>query len=171
MLNKECSNKIWTHFLLKFCNILETRPNSDQIKTSIVVQIPPLLSAGSILWFWWHAWFSALANSGHAQKPFFTSNEPNIFALPPPDVDLHAGFIWQNAILDIGGRRCHQGDICTPERGPIPQSTNPPPNHLSQYNISLLSQYGQKVTKNVPDYHLHYQKSPVWQLHLRSLDP
>ena len=67
----------------------------------------------------------------------------------PLDVDLHAGFIWQNAIPDIGGRRCHQGDICTPERGPIPQSTNPPPNHLSQYHISLLSQYGQKVTKEL----------------------
>ena len=82
-------------FSREFCNFLETRPNSDQIKRSIGDQILLLLSYPEpILWFWWHARFSGLANCGHAQKPFFTgSNEPNIFALPPPDVDLHAGFI------------------------------------------------------------------------------
>ena len=133
----------------EFCNFLETRPNSDQIKASIKFLSAP------ILWFWWHARFSGLANSDHAQKPFFTgSNEPNIFALPPPDVaDLHARFIWQNAIAAIGGDAGHQGDICTPERSsqsPIHQQTLPPHNRLSQYHISpLLSQYRQKRYKKL----------------------
>ena len=31
------------------------------------------------------------------------------------------------------------GDICTPERGrPIPQSSNSPPNRLSQYHFSAF---------------------------------
>ena len=60
-------------------NEVEFRSDKKQASLDIL-----LLSVRSILWFRWHAWFSGMAHSGHAQKPFFTSNEPNIFALPPP---------------------------------------------------------------------------------------
>ena len=131
-----------------FCNFLEMRPNSDQIKTGIGDQI---LLSGSILWFWWHARFSGLANSGHAQKPFFTSsNEPNIFALPSPRrrICMRGSFDkMQSQILE---KMRHQGDICTPERGnlPIHQTSS----LLPIVYLNIISRFfpntGKSVTKS-----------------------
>ena len=143
----------------EFCNFLETRPNSDQIKSSIGDQI---LLSGSILWFWWHARFSGLANSGHAQKPFFTSsNEPNIFALLPPDV----GFAWGVHLTKCNPRywrRCGiRGTFVLLREAnlPIHQTLLP----LPIVNLNIISHFFPNTDKNVTKstiwlYHHHYKE-------------
>ena len=146
MLNKECTNKIWAHFLLGFCNILETRLNSDQIKNkhrwtfSSYLWGPSFGFGGTLDFPGWHI---PATPKNHFSPPM---NQIYLHCLPP-DADLHAGFIWQNAIPAIGGRRCHQRNICTPEReieGQILQPTNPTEEGLG------LPQVVKKTLKKVP---------------------
>ena len=151
-------------FSREFCNFLETSPNSDQIKRSICDQILLLLSYPEpILWFWWHARFSGLANSGHAQKPFFTgSNEPNIFALPPP---RRRWFAWGVHLTKCNPRywrrRCGIRGTFVLLRGranpPIHQTPLPP--SQSFISISYLASFpirAKTLEKAQSNYHLHY---------------
>ena len=138
-------------FSREFCNFLETRPNSDQIKTGIGDQI---LLSESILWFWCYARFSGLANSGHAQKPFFTSsNEPNIFALLPPDV----GFAWGVHLTKCNPRywrRCGIRGTFVLLRGAISQSTKPS-SPLPIVYLNIISRFFPNTGKSIT-------KSSIW---------
>ena len=122
------------HFLIQVLQYPgnEIKFRSDRNWGWLMGKISSPLSAGSILWFWWHVQFSALPDSDHAQKPFFTSNEPNIFALPP-SICMRGSFDkMQSAILEpedaIGGH------LYSWER-----ETNPPIQQFSSQSFISIS--------------------------------
>ena len=79
--------------------------------------------------------------------PFQIPTTPrNHFSPPMNQIYLHClpQFAWGVHLTKCNPRYWSQkmpsGDICTPERGrPIPQSSNSPPNRLSQYHFSAFS--------------------------------
>ena len=127
-------------FSSKFCNILETRWNSDQIEIEDgwwAKSRPPYLRAPSF-------GFGGTSDFPPFQIP---TTPRNHFSPPMNQIYLHClpQFAWGVHLTKCNPRYWSQkmpsGDICTPERGrPIPQSRNSPPNRLSQYHFSAFSQ-------------------------------
>ena len=76
-------------------------------------------------------------------------NQIYLHCLHPDTADLHEGFIWQNAILDIGGEDAASGGhLYSWEGGPIPQSSKPP-SFLPIVYLNIISRFFPNTGKNV----------------------